>query len=422
MFKLALYSLLNRRSSAVLTVFAIALSVLLLLGVERVREQVRANFANTVSGTDIIVGARTGQVQLLLSSVFHIGSMTNTLSWDSYEYLQELPQVRWHIPLALGDSVGGAPVVATTNDFFQHFQYGSRQPLEFATGEHFSGPTDVVVGALVASQQGHEVGAGITIAHGAGGISFSQHDTHDFQVRGVLKATGTPVDKAVYIPLEGLALVHDEVTGTSAPDSEHEHDHAHDNEHMDEHSGPTQTLSAVLLGLESKPYAIRMQRQINTYTMEPLTAIMPGMTLQQLWQTLSVFEQALFVITILVVITGLLGMLTTLLASLRERRREMAVLRAVGAGPGTIFTLLVSEAALLTLLGCVAGVVGLYAAQLIAAPLLAEQLGLSLTITGLQTNEWALLGLVLIAGILVSLFPAWRAYKLSLADGLTVKL
>ncbi|MEX1221559.1 MAG: FtsX-like permease family protein [Idiomarina sp.] len=420
MFKLALYSLLNRRGSAILTIVAIALSVLLLLGVERVRDQVRANFANTVSGTDIIVGARTGQVQLLLSSVFHIGSMTNTLSWDSYEYLKELPQVRWHIPLALGDSVGGAPVVATTNDFFEHFQYGSRQPLEFATGEHFSGPTDVVVGALVASQQGHEVGTRITIAHGAGGISFSQHDIHDFQVRGVLKATGTPVDKAVYIPLEGLALVHDEVTGTPSTDAESEHDHDH--EHMDEHAGPTQTLSAVLLGLESKPYAIRMQRQINTYTTEPLTAIMPGMTLQQLWQTLSVFEQALFVITVLVVITGLLGMLTTLLASLRERRREMAVLRAVGAGPGTVFTLLVSEAALLTLLGCVVGVVGLYAAQLIAAPLLAQQLGLSLSITGLQANEWALLGLVLIAGILVSVFPAWRAYKLSLADGLTVKL
>lgn len=420
MFKLALQSLLNRRSSAILTVVAIALSVLLLLGVERVRDQVRSNFANTVSGTDLIVGARTGQVQLLLSSVFHIGSMTNTLSWSSYEYLRDLPQVSWHIPLALGDSVGGAPVVATTNDFFEFFQYGSRQPLQLAAGQHFSDSTDVVVGALVARQQGYKVGDAMTVAHGAGGISFSQHDSHAFHVRGVLAPTGTPVDKAVYIPLEGLALVHDEVTGTPATDPDHEHKHEHQHEH--EQAGPTQTLSAVLLGLESKPFAIRLQRQINTYAEEPLTAIMPGMTLQQLWQTLNVFEQALFVITILVVITGLLGMLTTLLASLRERRREMAVLRAVGAGPGTIFTLLVSEAALLTVVGCVVGVVGLYLAQLLAAPLLAQQLGLTLSITGIQPNEWMLLGLVLIAGILVSLFPAWRAYKLSLADGLTVKL
>lgn len=430
MFKLASQSLWNRRGSAVLTILAIAVSVMLLLGVDRIREQTRANFANTVSGTDLIVGARTGQVQLLLSSVFHIGAMTNTLSWSSYEHLQQLPQVNWHVPLALGDSVQGFPVVGTTPTFFSQFQYGQRQSLEIAQGEVFQQVTEVVIGAQVARALDLVVGDDVSLAHGSGGLSFSEHGDHDFQVSGVLATTGTPVDKAVYVPLAGLSLVHDELD--PADEDEHAHGHEHEHDHQSEHSGeqvadvvnepPATSLSAVLIGLNSKPFALRLQRDINTYAGEPLTAIMPGMTLQQLWQTLSLFEQALYAIAGLVVVTGLLGMLTSLLASLRERRREIAVLRAVGARRSTIFGLLISETMLLTLFGCLAGVALLYLVIASAGSLLQSQLGINLALAPLSVSEWQLLGLIIGAGFLLSLIPAWRAYRLSLADGLTAKL
>lgn len=422
MFKLAFASLWNRRGSAVLTMLAIAISVSLLLGVERVREQTRQNFANTVSGTDIIVGARTGQVQLLLSSVFHIGSMTNTLSGESYAYLRDLPEVQWHIPIALGDSVKGAPVVATSNAFFDHFQYGNKTALTFAAGESFAADTEVVVGAQVASEQQLRVGENITLSHGSGGISFSDHDEQPFTVVGVLARTGTPVDKAVYVPLAGLALLHGETVGSAETDNHtHDHDHGHE-PHASNGATAEQSLSAVLLGLQAKPLALRLQRDINTYAGEPLTAIMPGMTLQQLWKTLNIFEQTLAAIATLVVVTGLLGMLTALLSSLRERRREMAVLRAVGAGPSHVFALLMSEALLLTVLGCGIGVGVLYIAQISVATLFASHLGIQLTLTGLSATEWQLLALVVGASLVMSIIPAWRAYKLSLADGLTVKL
>ncbi|WP_417447871.1 ABC transporter permease [Idiomarina abyssalis] len=408
MIRLAIKSLMNRRASVLLTVIAIAVSVTLLLAVERVREQVQSHFANTVSGTDLIIGARTGQTQLLLSSVFHIGSMTNNMSWESFEDIRERPEVSWAIPMSLGDSVQGLPVVATSNAYFEHFKYGNKQALEFSQGSAFASDEEVVLGADAAEKLSKTMGDDIIIAHGSGGISFSEHDQHPLTVTGVLQRTGTPVDQAVFVTLHSLEMIHS---------GEHEHSgHDHHNE------APADSISAALLGLKAKPLALRLQRQINTYEKEPLTALLPGMTLQELWKTLRVFEQALTAISAMVVLIGLLGMLTIMLASLRERRREMAVLRAVGAGPGTIFGLLLSEALLLTVVGAFSGLLLLYGLQWSLAGVIQSQTGLILSTTWPGASEWWRMALVIIVGFMLSLIPAWRAYRQSLADGLTVKI
>ncbi|PHR63645.1 MAG: ABC transporter permease [Idiomarina sp.] len=415
MIRLALASLANRKASAWLTILAIAVSTLLLLGVERVRTQTQENFANTISGTDLIVGARTGSTQLLLSSVFHIGAMNNSLSWQSYEYLQQLPGVAWHIPMALGDSFSSYPVVGTTSAFFEYFQYGNRKALQLSQGDIFhDDDTDAaVLGAEVARRLNLNIGDELTIAHGSGGISFSDHDTHPFIVRGILAPTATPADQALYIPLAGLGLVHGEIV---------ENEQAHDHDHDHAHEQPVYTLSAVLLGLSNKPLALRLQRQINTYEGEPLTAIMPGLALTELWRTLNLFEKALLAVSALVVATGLLGMLTTLLASLRERRREMAVLRSIGAGPFTIFGLLVSEAFLLAVAGIALGISILFLILGFGADWLLINTGMLLRATPLTAVEWIFAGAVLVAAILLSFIPAWRAYRNALADGLTIRL
>ena len=424
MLRLALASLWNRRVSACLTVLAIAVSSLLLVGVERIKTQTHQNFANTISATDLIVGGRTGSTQLLLSSVFHIGNLTNTVSWDAYQYLQNLPGVTWSVPLAMGDSLRGFPVVATSGDYFQYFRYGQQQPLTLTTGRIFNAYQETVLGAEVAARLTLKVGDQVTVAHGSGGPSFSDHDDHPFIVSGILQRTGTPVDQALYIALEGLGLVHGEYSSSTIHHTEeHEHEHEHDHEH--EHQSappPVYTLSAVLLGLQSKPLALRLQRDINGYRPEPMTAIMPGVALQEFWRTMQLFERALFGISVLVVITGLIGMLTMLLASLRERRREMAILRAVGAGPLQIFSLLVSEALLLTLFGLLIGIAGLFGMIWFAGELLQQWFSLNLTATPLTATEWQLITAIVLAALLLSLVPAWRAYRLALADGLSVKL
>lgn len=408
MFKLAFKSLLNRRSSILLTITAIAVSVALLLAVERVKEQVQHNFANTVSGTDLIVGPRGSQIQLLLASIFHIGSMTNTMSWHSYEAITSRPEVSWAVPVSLGDSVGGLPVVATTPAYFQHYRYATQQPLEMKNGRWFRQKAEAVLGIEAARQLALSVGDRLTIAHGSGGLSFSEHSEHPIKVVGVLATTGTPVDQAVYVNLQTIESVH----GLSGSGDNQSHQHAH----------PAESISAALVGLNVKPLALRLQREFNTYDAEPLTALMPGLTLQQLWKTLNVFEQTLNGMSAVVVLIGLIGMLTILLASLRERRREMAVLRAVGAGPLTLFSLLVTEAVLVTFIATLAGLGLLYLAQWLLMDVIHEQTGILFSLNLPTTAEWWRMGLVIVAGFVLSLIPAWRAYRQSLSDGLTVKV
>lgn len=433
LLRLAAASLASRKTNALLTLLSIAISVMLLLGVERVSEQTRAGFANTISGTDLIVGARSGPVNLMLFSVFHIGNPTTNVSWEGYTHWRDHEQVAWSIPIALGDSFRGQPVIATDNSFFQHFQYGEQQSVRFAEGTAFTNPEQVVVGAGVAREHNLAVGDSMVIAHGTGSVSFEHHDEDPVTVSGVLNSTGTPVDQAVYIPLRALAQMHgqgqeashDDNNDQRRPDFSNASDadeHAHDDEHADEAEPPVESLSAFFVGLHSKPRAIFMQRVINTWGQEPLTAIMPGATLQELWRTLNVFERTLSVVSGFVLLTGLMGMLATLIASMQERRREMAVLRSLGAGPGTVFMLLVSEAMLLTAAGIGVGVALLYGLMLGLAPWLQNSFGVVIEIGGLSAAEWQRIVIVAIAALIISCLPAWRAYRNSLTDGLSIRL
>lgn len=422
LFRLSLASLLSRKSNALLTIFAIAISVMLLLGVERVSQQTRAGFANTISGTDLIVGARSGSVNLLLYSVFHIGNPTANVSWQTYEHFANHPQVEWSVPIALGDSVRGFPVVATEPHYFDYFRYARQQSLAFADGQAFA-REEAVLGAQVARQLGLTVGSELIVAHGTGSVSFHEHDDHPLIISGILERTGTPVDQAIFIGLRDLDIMH------GGHGHDHEHDHAHENhEHSHAHEAesgsvqpPIPGISAFLVGLQSRPRAVFMQREINTYRDEPLTAIMPGSTLQELWRTLSGFETALSIVSGFVLLTGLIGMLATLLASLRERRREMAVLRAIGAGPKTIFSLLVSEAVFLTAIGIAVGVALLYGLILALAPWIQSSFGIVVELGTISPEEWQRMGIVLAASFVISCIPAWRAYRNSLADGLSMR-
>ena len=202
----------NRRATLALVAFSIGLSTFLLLGFERVRADLRESFSQSVSGTDLIVGARTGGVQLMLYSVFHVGGATNNIRMDSVRAIEQNKSVGWVVPLSLGDSHLGFPVLATTPGFFEHFQYGYRQHLALASGRLFDGSLDelydTVVGAEVADALGYKLGQKITLSHGAGGPGGIEHADKPFTVVGILQRTGTPVDRTVHISLEAMEAIH----------------------------------------------------------------------------------------------------------------------------------------------------------------------------------------------------------------------
>ncbi|WKC38290.1 ABC transporter permease [Ectopseudomonas chengduensis] len=419
LIRIALASLANRRFTALLTVFAIALSVCLLLAVERVRTEARASFANTISGTDLIVGARSGSVNLLLYSVFRIGNATNNIRWDSFEHFTNHRQVKWAIPISLGDSHRGYRVMGTSTAYFEHYRYARSQALQLAQGREFADdPFEVVLGAEVAQALGYGLGEKIVLAHGVATISLVKHDDKPFTVVGILERTGTPVDRTLHISLAGMEALHiDWQNGMPARGTAQiSADQART---MD--LQPKQ-ITAFMLGLNSKIATFSLQREINEFRGEPLLAILPGVALQELWSLMGTAEQALFVVSLFVVLTGLIGMLTAILTSLNERRREMAILRSVGARPWHIASLLVLEAFTLALAGVAFGVALLYLGIAGSQGFVQANYGLYLALNAPSSYEWKLLGGILAAAVAMGSVPAWRAYRQSLADGLSIRL
>ena len=406
--KLAYKSLLNRRASVLLTLFTIAISVMLLLSIERVRIDAKSSFSNTISGTDLIVGARTGDIQLLLSSVFRIGHTNNGVSWKSYQYITSQRGVKWSIPISLGDSHKGQAVLGTTLDYFSHYRFAKKQNLTFNKGHPFAAINEVVLGSEVANKLGYKLNDSIVISHGMGNTSFHHHDDNPFKVVGILSPTGTPVDKTLHIPLAAIDLIHGGKASL---------EHDEDNNLV----GHPKQITAFLMGFNSPLYTLQIRRNINQYKPEALLGIMPTVTLKELWEMLAIVEKILLLFSAVVVLVSLLGMLTTLLANLSQRRRELAILRSVGARPWHLFTLISIESLLTTLLGCLVGSALYYLVIFSAGGYLQSHAGISVNLTMLSYYELGLIGVIMAAGFVIGLIPATRAYFYSLSDGMSIK-
>ena len=412
--RLALGSLLARSTTVGMTILAIGLSVALFLGVEKVRTGAKASFADTISGTDLILGARSGSVQLLLYSVFRIGNATNNVTWASYRHMAERDEVDWIVPISLGDSHRQFRVMGTSKAFFLHYRYRRDRALEVQQGVVMSDLFDAVIGSDVASALGYAAGDPIIVAHGL--ASFAMHDDQPFRVAGILAKTGTPVDRTVIVSMEAIEAIHvDWSSGARIPGR---------NTPVDEIRQMDLTpnaITAALIGVKSPLQTFALQRAINEYPEEPLMAILPGVALQELWQIVGIAETALLGVSAMVVVTALIGMMATMFSSLNERRREMAIFRAMGARPSTILGLLLLEAVLMAAIGAALGLGLLYAGLVIAQPIVDQEFGLWLPIKAPDLLEIRVLAGVVAAGAIVSLVPAIRAYRLSLADGMMVK-
>ncbi len=416
--RLALKSLLNRRLASFLTLASVTLSVALMIGVERLRLGARESFQGTISKTDLIVGAKGGTIQLLLYSVFRMGSATNNVTYGTYEKIAALPEVAWTIPYSLGDSYRGFRVVGTTNDFYEHYRYRGDRTVAFEGGALPKNLFDVVLGAAVAAKTGHRVGDRIVLQHGIADVSFQSHADKPFVVVGVLASTATPIDRSVYVSLHGMEAMHADWTD-GAPPREGEGKTA---AQLENEALPVHQITAFLVGAKSRMDTLRLQRQLNDFPDEPIMAIIPGVALSELWDGISYAEDGLRVVSAFVVLVGLLGMLVSLYNSLNERRREMAILRSVGAGPRLIFSLMIFESMFLTLVGGTLGVALTYVLLFTLQPVIERHFGLYVPISGLSLEELIYLAAVFVLGLVLGAVPAGRAYRNTLHDGLTVRL
>ena len=433
--KLALKSLLERRISVALTIIALAISIAVVSSVEHIRSEAQNSFNRTVSGVDLIVGPRTSSINLLLYSIFRIGTPGNGISSETYEVIASDNRVAWQIPIALGDSHRGYRVVGTENTLFEHYRYGNQQPLVFAQGEHFSDSHDVVLGSDVAQALGYSLGDDIVLSHGVGEVSFTQHDSHPFYVSGILAPTGTPTDQAVHIPLNGLAAMHGagehnhdhpaehsstgQVHDNEDAHSEHEHANEDDHEHEDEHQNSEQRMAASipvditasLIGLHSRGQVFTLQQAINNYPAEALTGVIPGIALAELWQMMSNVEGLLRLISVLVMLASILGLATMLLASIRERYPEVNLFRSIGVSSSALLLSIEAEAILIAISGTALGLGLTSLAALFSQPWLSQHYGLYINANPLSGNMMIFIIALLSATALVALIPALSLYR-----------
>jgi len=416
LLRIALKSARFRRTSLLLTIFSLAISVTLLLGVDMTRKEAKSSFLNTVSQTDLIVGARSGPTNLLLYSVFRIGNATNNVTWETYETIAAMEEIAWTVPISLGDSHRGFRVMGTTSDYFEHYRFGDKQPLTFDGGEQFVDVFETVLGAEVAKTLGYELGDEVVISHGLASAEFADHDDKPFTVVGVLDRTGTPVDRTVHVSLDGIEAIHlDWQDGARSALTI-------DADQVRKFDLTPTAITAFMVGLESRATTFRVQREINDFAAEPMSAISPGATLADFWRSISAIEQVLFVISAFVLAAGLLGMLTTILSTLNERRREIAVLRSIGARATHVVLLILLETLLVVVAGCVAGVAMLYALFAIARPVVSRRFGVDLGFSWLDPTQLTIMAAVILAAVLVGLIPGFVAYRRSIQDGLGVQV
>jgi putative ABC transport system permease protein len=410
LISLAVSSLKNRRKSILLTFFSLLISISVLLGVEHIRQQAKESFNRTVSDVDLIVGAPSGQLNLLLYSVFRMGSPTNSINFKSFQFLQDNQKVEWAIPISLGDSHHGFRVIGTNQDYFTHFKYGKKQPLEFEQGQAFSSLFEVVIGIDVAKEHNYQVGNEIVVAHGVGSVSFKHHDKTPFVVSGILKPTGTPVDKSLHVTLEAIEAIHLSPAKLRQLIND-----------VDAVNLAPNNVTAVMLGLKSKFATFTLQRNINNFPDDRLMAILPGVAMSELWSMMANFEILLRVISILVLLASLFGLSTMLLASMDQRKSEIAVLRVLGAGPSLIFSLVLIEALILVSVAIIASVMTISLTLTLLGDWLASEYGLFLSANLLSMEALMAIGIILFASIITSTIPAFEAYRNALQSTLSAR-
>ena len=470
LIKVAYASLRYRIGGVGLTIASVTLSVFVLLSVEHIRQEARNGFASTVSGVDLIVGARTGEINLLLLSIFRVGNATANVSWGAVEEISEQKSISWVVPISLGDSHRTFRVVGTTAEFFSRYKYAQKKPLSFSQGGEFDALQDVVLGARAAVKLSYVLGDSLVLSHGVADTSFLHHEDLPFSVSGILERTGTPVDNAIFVSLDAIEAMHSEDSESENRQRLHEGHESHTvHEESDVHEGheghesdlmhegeeshwaheeggahevhdaqegdsdhPNHkgeesdnyhdhraigSVTAILVGLDSPISTLVVQRWINEYSEEALLGILPGVALTQLWALLGNIEAVLLGISILVFVSSLLGLNAMLLASMRERRREIEILRSIGAPSLFIWGLLIIESLLIITIGVVLAIFGLLLAISLANDVLANELGISLSAQILNTSNLSAIGLIYLTALAMTLVPAWRAYSVSRSAG-----
>ena len=380
--------------STVITTFSIALASGLLMSVWVVKDQAERKFMGVDSGFDAVVGPPGSKLPLVLNAIFHLESSERNLSWEQYEAVAAHPKVRTAVPLALGDNYYGYRLVGVTTNLFG-VEYRDGEKYDVQDGGYVFRPDkkQAVVGSFVAERLGLKVGDKFHPYHG---LTFDESEKHAeiYIVTGIMKPTNTPGDRVIWIPIKGL-------------------------QNMEGHKAESSTeVSAVLVKLISKTLAPSMDKQINKQGGVMTFAGPIAMIVAQIFNKIAPMEMILRCVAVLVALVAAGSILASIYNSMNERRREIAILRALGARRGTVFGVVILESSSIAVLGALAGFVVYFIIMFVAAWYIRTETGIVLDPLEPQwVMLWAPLAM-LVLGALAGLVPATKAYSTNVAANL----
>jgi putative ABC transport system permease protein len=390
-------SLRQHALSTCVTAFSIALAGGLLMAVWTVKEQSRATFTGINEGFDAVLGARGSKLQLVLNSIFHLEASPGNVEWADYQDIARNPSVELAVPIAVGDNYHGYRLVGTTPDYFEKVEYAPGEKFAVQPGGALFDPArkEAVAGDFVARKMGLKVGDTFHPFHGLIFDEKSQH-AETYVVTGILKPSNTPADRVIWIPLEGV----EKMSG-------------HDPKAAME-------VSAVLVKLKggSAMAGFRMDMMYNKPGSRLTFAWPIGRVVAELFDKIGWFDRVLALVSYLVAVVATASILASIYNSMNERRREIAILRALGARRTTIFAAILLESASISALGMLAGFVVYGVIVSVVAQIMRAQTGVVIDPFKFSpVMLWAPAGLIAL-GALAGIVPAVKAYRTPVAENL----
>ena len=302
--------------------------------------------------------------------------------------------------------------MGTTKEYFDKFTYRKKQKLQYLTGRNFKETFDVVIGYDVAKSLNYKLDDSIIIAHGI--ASQSLHDEFPFRIKGIINKTGTSVDRTSLVSLEALEAIHKDWKTAQKYQPKII---SNKNDYQEQDLIPKE-ITAAIIKLKSPISIFKIQREINDYEHEALQAIIPGIVLTKLWQVVSVTENIMLSISGMVIVSALIGLIAILYSTLNNRRKEMALLRIVGASPKAILGLLIAEALIISFSSIILAIIFLQILNFILFPILDQIFGIYVENNFLLLKDFYFFIMILLTSTIVSIFPALQAYKNSINDGI----
>lgn len=397
--------------STAITALCVALATGLVMSVFAINKQTRTAFTGGPVGFDAVLGARGSQLQLVLNTVFHLETSPGNIPWSLYQAISRERGVELAVPYAVGDNYKGFRIVGTTDEMFTEFEYQKGRKFDIAQGRHFDiNRQEAVVGSFVAQKTGLKVGSVFQPMHGLTESENAHTHSEEYIVVGVMEPTNSPGDRVIWIPIEGIFRMGGHILRGSGEKFEPQRGQEIPDEHKE--------VSAVMLKLRNPQSGMLLKQKINNQGTVATLAWPIGAVMGELFEKLGWVHRVLTMVAYLVVIVAAASILASIYNTINERRREFAILRALGAGRRTVFSAIVAETTAIAAIGVVFGF-AVYAMILYAA----AQIIRSTTGVVIDLAAWdpvlvyAPMGIILL-GAVAGILPAFKAYQTDVAENI----